>query len=223
MARAPSAKQLMINKSNSLIVVVTSVAAFVVVFCLVASFTLFGQLNYQNRVISKKKEAYNQLQTDLKNVTDLVNSYNGFASAPVNILGGTPIGDGAQDGDNGQLVLDALPSKYDFPALATSLEKILSSQNVQIQGITGTDDEVAQSAGTSSAPTPVPMPFEITVQGDYDSIKNVIAAFQHSIRPIKVTSLELNAASDNTLALTIDATTYYQPEKSLSITKVVVP
>lgn len=218
----PSVKQLMINKANGMIVAVTSVAAFVVIFCLVASFTLFGQLNYQNRVIGKKKEAYKQLQADLTNINSLIDSYSAFASAPQNILGGNPQGDGPQSGDNGKIVLDSLPSKYDFPALATSLEKLLSGQNVQIQGITGTDDELAQSAGTSSSPTPVEMPFEITVQGDYASIKGVIEAFQRSIRPIKVTSLEVNASSDNALTLTIDATTYYQPEKTLSITQEVV-
>jgi hypothetical protein len=222
MAAAPSVKQLMINKANGRIVAVTSIASFIVVFCLVASFTLFGQLNYQNRVIGKKKEAYKQLQNDLTNINSLIDSYNTFASGPQNILGGDPDGTGPQDGDNGKVVLDALPSKYDFPALATSLEKILSSQNVQIQGITGTDDELAQGAGTSSSPAPVDMPFQITVQGDFNSIKGVIDAFQRSIRPIKVTSLEVNASSDNTLTLTIDATTYYQPEKALSITQEVV-
>jgi hypothetical protein len=222
MAQAPSAKQLMINKANARMVVITSVAAFVVVFCLVASFTLLGQLNYQNKVIGKKKEAYNQLKTDLRNINSLVASYNAFSNTPQNMLGGNPDGTGQNDGDNGKIVLDALPSKYDFPALATSLEKILSGQNVQIQSITGTDDEIAQAAGTSSSPAPVEMPFEITVDGDFNSIKGVIDAFQRSIRPIKVTSLEVSASGDNSLTLTIQATTYYQPEKSLSIKQEVV-
>jgi Tfp pilus assembly protein PilO len=222
MAQAPSAKQLMINKANGRMVAITSIASFVVVFCLVASFTLIGQLNYQNKVIGKKKAAYNQLRTDLKNINSLIASYNAFSDTSQNILGANPDGTGPNEGDNGKIVLDSLPSKYDFPALATSLEKLLSDQGVQIQSITGTDDEVAQAAGTSSAPTPVEMPFEITVEGDYTSIKNVILAFQRSIRPIKVTSMEVSASGDNSNTLTIDATTYYQPEKSLSIRQEVV-
>jgi hypothetical protein len=218
----PSAKQLMINKANGTMVAITSVAAFVVMFCLVASFTLLGQLNYQNRVIGKKKAAYTQLKTDLNNINSLVASYNAFADTSQNILGGDPAGAGPTDGDNGKIVLDALPSKYDFPALATSLEKILSDEHVEIQGITGTDDEVAQAAGTSSSPTPIEMPFEITVQGNYKAIKNVIEAFQHSIRPIKVTSMEVSTSGQKNIVLTIDATTYYQPEKSLSIKQEVV-
>ena len=219
----PSVKQLMINKANATVVVVTSVACFVVVFCLVASATLIGQLSYQNRVISKKKVALKQLKTDIQSVQSLETSYRAFSTTPQNILNGNPQGNGPQDGDNAKVVLDALPSKYDFPALATSLEKILSSQNVQIQSIEGTDDEVAQaSAGASSSPQPVEIPFQVTVAGSYDSIKGVVNAFEHSIRPIKVDSMTISASSQNSLTLNVQAKTYYQPEKSLNIKKEVV-
>jgi Tfp pilus assembly protein PilO len=213
-----SIKQLMINKANGTIVLVTSIAAFVVIFCLVASFTLIGQLSYQNRVIGKKKVALAQLQKDITNVESLQNSYQGFADAPQNILGGNPQGTGPLDGQNAKIVLDALPSKYDFPALATSLETLLSKQGVEIQSITGTDDELTQSAAsTSSAPKPIEMPFEVTAAGDYNTVRGLIDTFQRSIRPVQVQTLELAAGSEGGLSITVDAKTYYQPEKTLSI------
>lgn len=219
-----SVKHVLIDKANSSIVIAAAVASFVVIFCLVASVTLMGQLAYQNRVIGKKKTALNQLNTDLQSISSLETAYSAFENTTQNILGGNPQGTGAQDGDNAKIVLDALPSKYDFPALATSLEKILTSQNVQIQSITGTDDEVAQAGGaTGGTPQAVPMPFQVSVTGDFNSVKNVIAAFQNSIRPIQVQTLELTAGGDNgQLSAVIGAQTFYQPEKTLSIKQEVV-
>jgi hypothetical protein len=197
---------------------ITSIAAFVTIFCLVASFTLIGQLSYQNRVIGKKKAALSQLQKDITNVSSLESSYEGFASAPQNILGGNPQGTGPHDGQNAKIVLDALPSKYDFPALTTSLELLLQNQGLEIQSITGTDDELAQStAVSSSAPLPVEMPFQVTAAGNYSTTRGLIDAFQHSVRPIKVGTLELAAGNQGLLTVTVDAKTYYQPEKTLSI------
>lgn len=218
----PSIKRLLITKANGQIVAVTAIASFIVVFCLIASFTLFGQLGYQNKVIDKKKDALNQIHVDLKSVDSLVTSYKAFVQTSTNIIGGVPGGSGATDGDNAKIVLDALPSKYDFPALATSLDSILTAQNVQIQSISGTDDEVTQSAsGTSSSPQPVPMPFEITVDGNYDAIKHVVDAFNRSIRPLQIQTMKVTG-NESQMTLTISAQTYYQPEKVLNIKKEVV-
>jgi len=48
-----SAKRLLIDKANARIVAYVSVAAFILVFSLVATKTLIGQGAYQNRVIAK--------------------------------------------------------------------------------------------------------------------------------------------------------------------------
>jgi hypothetical protein len=218
----PSVKRLLIGKANGQIVAVTAAASFVVVFCLIASFTLFGQLGYQNKVIGKKKDALNQIRVDLKSVDSLVTSYKAFVQTSTNIIGGVPGGTGSKDGDNAKIVLDALPSKYDFPALATSLDTILTAQNVQIQSISGVDDEVVQSAsGTSSSPQTVPMPFEVTVSGDYAAVKNVVNAFNRSIRPMQIQTMKING-NESQMTLTISAQTFYQPEKVLNIKKEVV-
>lgn len=219
---APSAKRLMIDQANARIVAYVSVAAFIVVFSLVATKTLISQAAYQNRVISKKRVAVNQLKTDISATTQLKTAYDAFTGTSQNVLGGNPDGDGPQDGNNAKIVLDALPSSYDFPGLTTSLEALLNGQGVTINSISGTDDEVAQSANQSSvSPQPVPIPFSVSVQGDYTSIQNVINAFQNSIRPIEVQTLNLTG-NQGKLTLTLTAQTYYQPAKSLNINKVVV-
>jgi hypothetical protein len=67
MARTNSfTKRSLINKANSTIVIATAVAAFVLVFALVAGNSLSGQVGYQNKVINAKKKALKQLEADLQ-------------------------------------------------------------------------------------------------------------------------------------------------------------
>lgn len=222
MAAIASTKRILIAKSNTTIVAVTSGACFIVVFCMVASFSLFGQFAYQNRVISAEHTALSQLQQDVQATHSLEASYGAFVGTPTNAIGGDPNGTGPQDGNNAKIVLDALPSTYDYPALVTSLENILTSQAVQIQSITGTDDAASQTAAQSStSPAPQPMPFQVVVVGDYTAIQNVVSAFEHSIRPFQIQTMEL-AGDQSQLTLTITAQTYWQPSKDLSIKTEVV-
>jgi hypothetical protein len=217
-----STKRILIDKTNSRIVIYTSIAAFMVVFTLVASKTLIGEAMFQNRVITAKKTAVSQLKTDIASTSNLVTAYKAFVSTPQNVIGGDPSGTGPKDGDNAKVVLDALPSKYDFPALATSLEKLLTSQNVQIQSISGTDQEVAQEPDQSSSnPVPVPMPFQVSVTGNYQSIQNLVTAFSSSIRPFQIQTM-LISGNDNQMTMTMTAQTYYQPEKVFNVAKKVV-
>jgi len=221
MAGAPSIKRALIEKSNTTVVVVTSVATFIVIFSLVAIWSLFGQFTYQQRVISADQAALDQLKTDIQSTQSLEAAYRAFTSTPTNAIGGDPNGNGPQDGSNAKIVLDALPSKYDYPALVTSLENILTGQSIQIQSITGTDAVAQAGDQTSSMPTPQAMPFQVVVTGDYVSIQKVVQAFEHSIRPFQVMTLEL-AGDQSQLTLTINAQTYWQPAKNLDISSEVL-
>jgi hypothetical protein len=212
-------KRSLITQANKKIVIVTSVAAFLVVFCLVASKTLVGQIAYQNKVISQEKQAQQQLQTDLNARSSLVNSYQAFVNTPQNILGGNPNGTGAQDGSNSKIVLDALPSTYDFPALATTLESLIKSQNLQIGSISGTDQELAEQNNVTSAdPKPVAMPFSVQVSGSYEAVQNLINIFQASIRPFQIQTVNMSGSEGN-MTVTISAQTFYQPQKAFTVTK----
>ncbi|HEY5667855.1 MAG TPA: type 4a pilus biogenesis protein PilO [Candidatus Saccharimonadales bacterium] len=215
-------KRALISKANSTIVIATGVAAFLVVFCAVASKTLIGQAMYQNRVIAAKKQALSTLKGDLSARDSLVASYKSFIGTPQNILGGNPAGTAANDGDNAKIVLDALPSKYDFPALATSLEKLVANEGLTVMGISGTDKEITQAANQSSAnPLAVAMPFQLQVSGSYQSIKGLVSDLERSIRPFQVLKVGLSG-QEGSMTATIQAQTYYQPEKGLNIKTEVV-
>lgn len=218
-----SLKRVGIDKTNSRIVAITGTASFLVVFFLVASYALFTQMMYQNRVIAVKKKAVSQLESNIKASEKLMESYKGFIGGPINLIGGDPNGTGPQDGNNAKLVLDALPSKYDFPALTTSVEKVLLDQKVKIQSINGTDDTVNQAATatTSGSPEPVEMPFELTVGGDFQLIQGVISALERSIRPMQIKTMDVSG-DQRDLTLKILAKTYYQPGKTLNIKQEIV-
>lgn len=216
-------KRALITKANSTMVYATAIAAFLIVFSAVASKALVSQAMYQNRVIATKKKALSTLKSDLSAVNSLKDSYKSFVNTPRNVLGGNPAGTGDQDGDNAKIVLDALPSKYDFPALATSLEKLINSQGLQIQAIGGTDDELAQASNQESAtPQPIPEPFQIRVTGSYDATRNLLTVFERSIRPVQIQKIEISGDKGGSVTTTIDAQTFYQPEKSLKIRTEVV-
>jgi len=215
-------KRALISKANSTIVLSTAIAAFVVVFCAIASKTLISQASYQSRVISAKKKALSTLNSDLAARDSLVSSYKSFEGTPQNVLGGNPDGTGDKDGDNAKIVLDALPSKYDFPALTTSIAKLVNAEGLTIIGISGTDEELTQSANQTTAdPTPITMPIQVQVAGSYDAIQALVGDLERSIRPFQINKIELTG-SEGSMTAIIDAQTYYQPEKGLNIKTEVV-
>lgn len=217
MAKQISFKQLAINKDNATIVLAVGLAAFVVVFSLVASNALLKQRGYQAKVIGKKKVALNQLKINVSEVDKLRTSYQVFAEAEQNVLGGSSKGTGDRDGENPRLVLDALPSKYDFPSLATSLEKVFKSY--KLESITGTDDEITQSElASSGTPQPIEIPFAISVTGSVQASDQMLEIFEQSIRPFQIVGLTLAVpGKTDELTITADAKTYFQPQQKLEI------
>ncbi len=222
MAQKVSLKHIMIDKANTTIVAVTAAAAFVSIFSLVAIKALVNQAGYQNRVIAVKKQTLNQLNQDITAGNQLKSAYTAFVKTPQNIIGGNPTGSGPRDGDNTKIVLDALPSQYDFPALATSLQNILNSQNLTTGGITGSDAQLSQQNAVSTpTPTPVPMPFGVSVAGSYQGVQNLVSAFENSIRPFQFQTMQFSG-DQTSLTMSITAQTFYQPPKTLTITSEVV-
>jgi hypothetical protein len=112
--------------------------------------------------------------------------------------------------------LDALPSKYDAPALAASLEKILTGRSVFITGLTVTDDPATNSDAPQADPVAKPVVFAFVGGTTFKGAANVLKDFERSIRPFDLNKLEISG-SDNNLQVTANMTTYYQPAKSLDL------
>lgn len=220
--KAVSQKHTIVSKNNSRIILAATVASALVAFTIVGGRAMLSQISYQRRVVAKQHQAIDQLKADQNALNTLLSQYKIFNSANPNMLGVTSSGTSGDEGTNARLVLDALPSQYDFPALTSSLEKILSGRGLTPQAINGTDTGATVSVSPSSAsPKPQPMQFTFSVNTTYPATKDLLSDFQRSIRPFKVITLDL-AGSDSRLVLSATMETYYQPTKILSITNMEV-
>lgn len=216
-ANKTSLKHLQIDKANSVIVAVTSLAAFILVFTLFAVSAMWDIRDYQSRVVDQKEETRDILIDNLDVANTLNQSYQAFIAPPENIIGGSREAQGSSDGDNARIILDALPSRYDFPALATSVEAILSEEGVRINDITGSDEELLRSDFDSDAP--VDIFFGFNVAGEYDEIESLVDAIERSIRPFRFREISIRADSTQDIRLEGSMLTYFQPEKRFEVVR----
>jgi hypothetical protein len=212
MATKKMTKRAQIDKAKAQLLLIIGVAAFVAIGCLVVAKGYFSQANYLGKIAGQKEKAVQQLKINKSAVSSLTEAYKKFATQNPNLLGGSVSGNGERDGDNGRLVLDALPSSYDFPALTSSIEKLLTGY--KINSITGSDDSAAQSQ--TEATEAVEMPFSVSLSTNYASFQELMKNFDRSIRPFQVTTLQLSGTND-TLQVDMAARTFYLPSGGLKI------
>lgn len=217
-----SAKRIAIDKANASLIIIVSVAAFIVVFSIIATKALYSQLTYQSKVIDKKEFTLKQVNKNIEEVAKLNTAYQEFSGSSENILGGNPKGTGDKDGENARIILDALPSRYDYPALTSSVDKLLKGGGFKLTAFTGSDDEAAQSVNQSAVtPAPIDMPFVFESTISPGDGKKFFELFERSIRPMQIQKIT-GIVQENNLKLEVAAKTYYQPEKKLNVTQEVV-
>ena len=219
-------KRQQIENAGKTMFIWVAIASVAVSICVVTVQFLFQQWSYNNRVLTAKSKAVDTLKSNIENASKLQNEVNGLVSNEALASVKTNTGD-----LNTKSILDALPSKLDATALATSLQQaILSRSGVTIEAIsvpndqTAIDAEATGSTGTDTASlesTPQEMKFDITVSGSYDKIRSMMLDLERTIRPIKVTAITLDG-DDTAMTATISGVTYYQPAKSANIKQEVV-
>lgn len=223
MADKPTTKRGEISQAQSRIMLIVSVATIITVFCLASSKALLSQASYQRRLINARNASVKQLKANEVASKTLVDQYNNVFLNPTsvtNVIGGrndkstTAV---PPDGDNAKIVLNALPTTYDFAGLISSVAKILASDSITSPSITGTDDSATASNTPMSSPEPVEIKLIIAGQGRYDSVQTVIKDLERSTRPFDVKSLQLNG-TNTAMSFTAQISTYYQPAKTLDTT-----
>jgi hypothetical protein len=216
-----SAKSVQISKEQQRILGAVVGATIVTVFCLTSAKVLLGQMFYQQRVINSRNNSVKQLETDVSNANTLKSQYNDVfvGSDAQNVIGGNNTSSqnaAPPDGDNGKIVLDALPTTYDFPALLTSLSKMLSAEGVGAQSIGGTDQATTVDSTPSYNPQATKIDLTVSGSSTYTNSQKLLTDLERSIRPFDVTHLSLNGNESN-LVISIDVSTYFQPAKTLTI------
>lgn len=211
-------KHIQINRAQSRIMLVVGIATIISVFCLVSTKELLSQSSYHRREIAAKKTAAKQLTANLNAANALAAQYQIFDSSNPNVIGGKNSNDPSTrppDGDNARIVLNALPSKYDFPALISSLSQILSANSISNPGIGGTDQTATIDNAAVNDPQPVPLSVSVSGATSYEGVKGLIKDFERSVRPFDVKVLELRGSAGN-MTFNAELETYFQPGKTLS-------
>jgi hypothetical protein len=211
-----SIKHVQINKDQTTVLVVVAVAIVITIFGLFAIKALIVKGMYQRRALSARHQVVDQLKENYSAATSLASQYKVFVAQDPNVLGGSINGNSNLDGDNARIVLDSLPSTYDAPALATSIEKVLTGRTVTINSIDVTDDPITNTDTPQAEPKTKPVAFSFIGTSNYQTSKQLLQDFERSIRPFDVNTLELSG-SDTSLKLTVSMTTYFQPARSLEL------
>lgn len=227
-----SIKHAIVERTNSFIVIMVSVSVFILVLSFFVSRSFISQATYQHRVTGKKVDALNTLKANRQAADSLKEKYTAFATNQINVLGGVKDDSGPLGGENPKIILDALPSEYDYPALSVSIEKILRDGSYIIETLGGSEATAgaesvvpaatSQSSTTDAASgtpvvTPIEIPYPMTVGGNATQMKDLFTTLERSIRPMRVNSFTITKNSGN-LSAAIDMTTYYLPATGLTIT-----
>lgn len=216
-----STKHLQIDKAQSRIILITAIASAITIFCLVSSKALLSQAAYQRKVLDETNKATAQLNENAKNANQLVDQYKEsfIGNSPTNIIGGRNTDDdstNSQDGTNGRIVLDALPTSYDFPALVTSVSSILEGAGLSSPNLGGSDQSLEIDSQPTASPQPVAININVSGNGTYTSVKKLVYDFERSIRPFDVTNLSISGGEDS-MQVSLTLNTYFQPSKALTI------
>jgi hypothetical protein len=210
----------LINKAGSSTVVMVAISTVIVVFCLVSVKALLAQGAYQRRVVNAKHETVDKLKKNLASAKTLSDQYATFVSTSPNIIGGNgsvPNDATPPDGKNNRIVLDALPTDYDFPALISSLTKLLQLDSINNANVSGTDQSASLATGSASPATPITIT-QIPISGESSpaGVTKLLKDIERSVRPFDVTTLQLSFnGTSTTVGLTMN--TYYQPAKKVTI------
>jgi Tfp pilus assembly protein PilO len=192
----------MIAKAGSTVFIAVAVASVLVMFSIMSIRFLWEKKSYNDRVIAAKTKARNNIQSNVENIDKLTEQYTQLEQSATT---------------NSKVILHALPPTYDYAALLTSMEFLAQKSEVVFTGTIGAD---TTSSAVLSAPMSQPqeIPLSLTVKGSYDNIVKYIANLEKSIRPIQVDTLNLSGTTGS-ISATLTARTYYQPARSLDVTR----
>lgn len=204
-------KHALIEKASTQVFVTVAIASIVVSMSLVFLNILWGTAQFNTRVQDAQEIARDTLEANLEAVPSLAESFNNLE------LGDDLIPDQPEDKENSEVVLDALPSVYDFPELATSVNNLAKLSSVKMTEFAGED--ITESATSAAVdPEPQPVSFSVEVEGSYSAIAKFLRGIENSIRPMNVKSINL-AGSRTKLIVAVTVETVYQPAVDLTIQK----
>ncbi len=195
-------KREQVERANSVVFVAVAIGAVIVMFSLISSRFMWNKKSYNDRVITAKTNARNDVNSNVESIDKLTEQFSALDGSATT---------------NATTILHALPPVYDYAALTTSLNSIAITSGVKFSGSTGQDTS-ADALASSPVSQPVEIPITLQVSGSYESIKKFMANLERSIRPIQVNSVTFSGSNES-LEAQIQGVTYYQPARSFDVTK----
>lgn len=211
-----STKYSLIKKASSNMFVAIAIASFIVSFSLVTMKFLWDLRGFNNSVESAQEETLDTLNQNIQNFSTLSEDFKVFNDREstrlvedADELFGDEKNKDAKLKTNSTIVLDSLPSKYDFPAIATAMQIVASRAGVQLSGFDGSDS-IEGSPTSQAVPEPIDIPFNVSIEGTYEAIQRFITLTAVSVRPYYIDSVQFSG-SDDALKVTMQMHTIYQP------------
>ncbi len=220
-------KRSQIAKANRTMFIWIAIASVLVGVGAVAGFSLFQRLTYTEKVLSEKQKTVATLKSNKVAIDSLeddvraLDANSDLASIKAN-----------QTDQAIQVILDALPSNANTPALGASLQtKLLSGagqlDSIQLNPVAGVEsltspDEEATVDASAEGETANEMVFQFKMTGTEADLRKVLENLEKSIRAIVVTSAAMEY-SNGVVSMTVEAKVFYTPETTLELKDKVVP
>lgn len=185
---------------NILIASVMVVVTIVLVISVLISKQLWGDVSFNQKVISRKSA----VNKTLENNTELLDTIK----SNFELL--------EKDGPAPSLVLDALPVDLAYDNIGSEVEQAASRAGARLVLIApqlAADPNVAP-ASTPTATGVQEVPFRATASGNYQALQSFLKNLELNIRPIQVSVITLSGEND-ALSIDISFTTYYRPAVSV--------
>lgn len=218
-------KRNQIAKSNQMMFVWVASASVIIGFALVISIFLARQIIFNEKVLAEKDKTVATLRKNIANIPEL--------EAQIRVLDSNSalMSVKAKESDRTvQVILDALPSGANSPALGASLQKKLLAG---VEGITLETLDVTPVAGvetaltegtisdTSSSDISGQILFTFSIKGTNAGFKAAMQNLERSIRAIDILSATFES-QNNENVLTIQARAFYEPEHVVELKNKVV-
>jgi len=198
-------KREMISRANSTVFIAVTVSAVIVVFCLISFRFLWQKKAYNDRVISAKIKARKQIEDNSVAIDKLSEQFPDLQRKANN---------------NDKTILHSLPPAYDYAALVTSMEFLADQAGVKLDSGVG-EDVSASAIKEQNVSAPQEIILNLSVSGNYENIVKYIDVLEKSIRPVIISTADFSGGNSEIKA-TIVAKTYYQPARTLDVSKEVI-
>lgn len=216
-------KRQQIASSNKVMFLWVAGASVLVAFALVVSVFLIKQIVFAEKVLIEKSNTIGVLDDNIE-VSAALNKNVNKLRADRNLA---LVRSSASD-NNLDVVIDAMPYAADEVALGSSLQNVLltgaSIESIDVQPVDGgsSDTSVVDTSSIEQVGDSQSIIFSFKATGSSEQLQDILDRLNKSIRPINVISLQLESAGANNMTMSVQAATFYQPQKTVELSEKVV-